>query len=154
MAKSYDWLAIKVQFINSNLPMQDFAEQNGIPYGTLRKKAGAGKWLDERITIGSQTEQKSIEFSVNNRATKLAQVDDDCVKTAELINKKVIELLPSIDSPMALKALSGTLKDTQIISRLALGASTENQATGTTTDFAQWLENIDNGELGTSRSSA
>lgn len=145
--KSYDWVAIKVQFINSSLSTREFAEKYGIPFGTLTKQVAQGKWLDERISIGSDVEQKSIEYSVNNRAAKLAQVDDDCVKTAEEINRKLRELLPTIDSPMALKALSGTLKDTQAITRLAIGASTDNQAVGSPPDYAKWLKEIENGKF-------
>lgn len=141
--KSYDWVAIKVQFINSSLSAKEFAEKYGIPYGSLSKQVAQGKWNDERKTVGKDTENKSIEYSVNNRAAKLAQIDDDCVKTAEEINRKLRELLPTIDSPMALKALSGTLKDTQAVTRLALGASTDNQAVDSSVNFAEILTDIE-----------
>ncbi|CAM3861552.1 hypothetical protein [Avibacterium endocarditidis] len=147
--KSYDWVAIKVQFINSSLSAKEFAEKYGIPYGSLSKQVAQGKWIDERKLIGKDAENKSIEFSVNNRAAKLAQIDDDCVKTAELINNKIIELLPTIDSPVALKALSGALKDTQSVTRLALGASTENQATSEGFDRENWLKRLSEYEQNT-----
>lgn len=143
--KSYDWVAIKIQFVNSSLSIPDFAESFGIPKSTLSKQVAQGNWLEERARIGMDTESKSIEYSINNRAAKLAQIDDDCVKTAEEINRKLRELLPSIDSPMALKALAGTLKDTQAVTRLALGASTDNQSVGSQADYAKWLEEIDSG---------
>lgn len=146
--KSYDWVAIKIQFVNSSLSTREFAEKYGIPFGTLTKQVAQGKWLDERISIGSYTEQKSIEYSVNNRAAKLAQFDDDCVSLADEFRKKAQEFLHQIDSPMALKALTGAMKDTQAMARLALGASTENQATQEVTDFNSWLEGIENGKLG------
>lgn len=138
--KSYDWVAIKVQFINSSLSISDFSERHNIPFGTLKKQVAQGRWLDERSVIGTEMVRKSTEISIESKALKLAQVDGDCVKTAEEINKKLRELLPTIDSPMALKALSGTLKDTQSVVRLALGASTENQATGSVKSFDDWVK--------------
>lgn len=138
--KSYDWVAIKVQFINSSLSTREFAEKYGIPFGTLTKQVAQGKWLDERITIGSDTEQKSLEFSVSNRAARLAKFDDDCVDLADDFRKKAKEFLHQIDSPLALKALTGAMKDTQAIARLALGASTENQAIGSAKSFDDWVK--------------
>lgn len=145
--KSYDWVAIKVQFINSSLSTREFAEKYGIPFGTLTKQVAQGKWLDERISIGSDAEQKSIEYSVNNRAARLAKFDDDCVDLADEFRKKAKEFLHQIDSPMALKALTGAMKDTQAMARLALGASTDNQATKEVKDFSVWLEGIENGQF-------
>ncbi|MDH2997196.1 hypothetical protein A1D22_05860 [Pasteurellaceae bacterium LFhippo2] len=142
--KSYDWVAIKVQFVNSSLSTREFAEKYGIPFGTLTKQVAQGKWLDERIIIGSDTEQKSIEFSVNNRAVRLAKFDDDCIDLADDFRKKAKEFLHQIDSPMALKALTGAMKDTQAMARLALGASTENQATSSVEYFGDWAKEIHN----------
>lgn len=145
--KSYDWIAIKVQFINSSLSIREFSEKYGIPYGSLSKQVAQGKWLDERKEIGKDTETKSIEFSVNNRAIKLAKVDDDYIELADDFLRKAKVLLKEIDSPMALKALTGAMKDTQAIARLALGASTENQAVGSQKDFAEWLKDIESGKF-------
>lgn len=140
--KSYDWVAIKVQFINSSLSTREFSEKYGIPYGSLSKQVAQGKWLDERKEIGKDTETKSIEFSVNNRAIKLAKVDDDYIELADDFLRKAKALLKEIDSPMALKALTGAMKDTQAMVRLALGASTENQSKQDVSEFADWVKEI------------
>lgn len=138
--KSYDWVAIKVQFINSSLSTKEFSEKYGIPFGTLTKQVAQGKWLNERNIIGSDTEQKSIEFSVNNRASRLAKFDDDCAELADDFRKKAKEFLHQIDSPMALKALTGAMKDTQAMARLASGASTENLSTREIPPFEDWVK--------------
>lgn len=140
--KSYDWVSIKLQFINSSLSIPEFAESYGIPKSTLSKQVAQGNWLDERNQIGIVTESKSIEFSVNNRAARLAKFDDDCVDLADDFRKKAKEFLHQIDSPMALKALTGAMKDTQAMARLALGASTENQAVDANFDFAKILDEV------------
>ncbi|MGX2956415.1 hypothetical protein ACWIYZ_04905 [Ursidibacter arcticus] len=145
MAK-YDWNVIKTQFITSSLTIEEFATQNAIPVGTLRRQVSQGKWLEERDQVEIKVRSKSIEFSVNNRAARLAKFDDDCIEIADDFRKKAKEFLHQIDSPMALKALTGAMKDTQAMARLALGASTENQAVGNTQDFSVWLEEKENGE--------
>lgn len=144
--KSYDWIAIKVEFLKSSLSIPEFSQRYDIPLGTLKKQVAQGKWLDERSEIGTDVVRKSTEIAADAKALKLAQVDADCVKTAEEINRKLRELLPTIDSPMALKALSGTLKDTQAVTRLALGASTENQSTQVVQDFSDWVKEIPHGQ--------
>lgn len=54
-------------FQRENRPLAvGFSGKYGIPFGTLTKQVSQGKWLDEGINIGSDTGQKSIEFSVNN----------------------------------------------------------------------------------------
>lgn len=145
MAK-YDWNVIKTQFITSSLTIEEFATQNAIPVGTLRRQVSKGKWLEERDQVEIKVRSKSIEFVVNDRAARLAKFDDDCVEIADDFRKKAKEFLHQIDSPMALKALTGAMKDAQAMARLALGASTENQAVGNSQDFASWLEEKENGK--------
>ncbi|MBF0785760.1 hypothetical protein E4T80_09845 [Muribacter muris] len=144
MAK-YDWETIKTQFITSTLSIEEFAKQNAIPVGTLRRQVSLGKWVEERDRLKIEVRSKTTEYIVNNRAATLAKFDDDCVSLADEFRQKAREFLHQIDSPMALKALTGAMKDTQAIARLALGASTENQATKAVSDFSDWLENLNNG---------
>lgn len=144
--KAYDWGAIKIQFIHSSLSIKDFSEKYGTPYGTLRKQVAQGKWLEERNNIGSDTEQKSIEFSVANRAARLAKIDEEYIKLADEITRKARELMASVDSPMALKALASSIKESQSIARLAMGASTENQSKQEVDAFADWVKERESGE--------
>lgn len=146
MAK-YDWTTIKTQFITSNLSIEEFAKQNAISVGTLRRQVSQGKWMEERDQIEIEVRSKTVEYVVNNRAARLAKFDDDCVDLADEFRKKAKEFLHQIDSPMALKALTGAMKDTQAMARLALGASTDNQATKEVKDFSVWLEGIENGQF-------
>lgn len=138
MAK-YDWTTIKTQFITSDLTIEEFAKENAIPVGTLRRQVSQGKWLEERSHIEIKVRSKTVEYVVNNRAARLAKFDDDCVELADEFRKKAREFLHQIDSPVALKALTGAMKDTQAIARLAFGASTENQSIGSSEDFVAWV---------------
>ncbi|OOF62052.1 hypothetical protein [Rodentibacter pneumotropicus] len=147
MAK-YDWTTIKTQFITSGLSIEEFAKQNAISVGTLRRQVSQGKWIEERDQIEIEVRSKAVEYVVNNRAARLAKFDDDCVELADDFRKKAKAFLHQIDSPMALKALTGAMKDTQAMARLALGASTENTATKEVSDFTDWIKELNN-EKGT-----
>lgn len=103
--------------------------------------------MEERDQIEIEVRSKTVEYVVNNRAARLAKFDDDCVDLADEFRKKAKEFLHQIDSPVALKALTGAMKDTQAMARLALGASTDNQATQEVKDFNVWLEGIENGQF-------
>lgn len=145
--KSYDWVAIKVQFINSSLTVQEFADKFSIPYGTLKKQATKGKWLDERVAIGAETIRKSNEISTDIRAYQLTELDNETLKLINRAQKKLAVLIDVSEKANELKSISGAIIDLQKGYRLALGASTENQATQEVSDFTQWLENIENGIL-------
>ncbi|WP_439236705.1 hypothetical protein [Lonepinella koalarum] len=152
--KSYDWVAIKLEFVKSSLSTRDFAEAFDIPYSTFSKKVMREQWENERKQIGSKLEAKSVEKSIDNRADELAEFEATTLRAIRMAQADVIDKIASCKKAGEIKALSNALVELQKGYRLALGASTENQATGTATDFSQWLESIDNGELGTGRSSA
>ncbi|MDH2927917.1 hypothetical protein [Lonepinella koalarum] len=152
--KSYDWVAIKLEFVKSSLSTRDFAEAFDIPYSTFSKKVMREQWENERKQIGSKLEAKSIEKSIENRADELSEFETTTLKAIRIAQSDIIIKISTCEKAGDMKSLTSSLVDLQKVYRLALGASTENQATGTTTDFSQWLESIDNGELGTGRSSA
>lgn len=139
--KSYDWVAIKVQFINSSLTVKEFADKYSIPYGTLKKQATQGKWLDDRSAIGAETVRKSAEVSTDVRAYQLTDLEHECVDTAKKALGKLNMMLDSSDKPNQVAVISSALVNLQKVYRLALGASTENQTVKEVTDFAEWLKN-------------
>ncbi|VEH67288.1 Uncharacterised protein [Rodentibacter pneumotropicus] len=146
--KSYDWGAIKVQFINSSLSTREFAEQNDIPFGTLKRKVSKELWLEERSNIAPMVIQRSVEKIIDNRVDELTKFEKENLKAISKAQNKVIGMLEMCEKPNEIKALSSALVDFQKVYRLALGASTENQATQEVTDFNSWLEKIENGQIG------
>lgn len=140
--KSYDWVAIKVQFINSSLTVQEFADKFSIPYGTLKKQATQGKWLDERSAIGAETIRKSTEISTDIRAYQLTELENEHIKLAQKAQSKLHYMLDTADNANQVSVVSTAMVNLQKVYRLALGASTENQATQEVSDFNKWLEDI------------
>lgn len=147
--KSYDWVAIKVQFINSSLSTREFAKQNDIPFGTLKRKVSQELWLEERSNIDPILIQKSVEKSIDNRVDELTKFEQENLKAISKAQKKVIGMLGICEKPSEIKALSGALVDFQKVYRLALGASTENQATSEGFDRENWLKRLSEYEQNT-----
>lgn len=139
-----DWNEIRLNFINSDLSVERFAEKYEIPTGLLSRHVYKGKWMDERKAFREAVFHKRALATVDERVAQLAKVDESFIQTSEDMLKKARELLPTVESPMALKSLAGTLKDLQVVMRLSLGASTENQATQVVQDFSDWLSECNN----------
>ncbi|QLB20084.1 hypothetical protein A6B43_00285 [Vespertiliibacter pulmonis] len=140
--KSYDWVAIKVQFINSSLTISEFSEKYSIPFGTLKKQVAQGSWLDERSQVGTETVRKSVEVSSDIRAYQLTELDN---KTLALIGKaqdKLARMIEQSAEAKELKSISSAIVDLQKGYRLALGASTENQSKQDVSEFADWVKEI------------
>lgn len=134
-----NWEEIRLKFIESNLSTGDFAKENDIPFGTLARQVRLGKWLEEREQYNQAVFHKTALINIDEKAQKLAKVDENFVDLSEDILDKVREILPTVDSAMALKSIAGTVKDIQAVMRLSLGASTENKATQIVQDFSEWL---------------
>lgn len=149
--KSYDWVAIKVQFINSSLTIPEFSEKYNIPLGTLKKQVAQGSWMDERSRVGAETVRKSVEVSSDIRAYQLTELDN---KTLSLIGKaqdKLERMIEKSGEAKELKSISSAIVDLQKGYRLALGASTENQATTEGFDRESWLKKLSEYEQGTDK---
>lgn len=150
MAKQqrHDWTRIKLAFIKSTLTVEEFGEKHGIPLGTLKRKVTKDGWLGERSAANEKLIRKSLERTADKKAETLSEFDDDCVKIAKRINSTLVQMLGGVENPQGLKAIASTLKDTQAVTRLALGASTENKAIENGFDRDEWirkLSEIDNG---------
>lgn len=147
MAKvNHDWAKIKVEFIKSTLSIRDFAEAFNIPLGTLSRKVTKEKWVNERSQIDNNVITKSIEKTVEDRVDELTKFEQDNLKAISKAQEKVIAMLELCEKPNEIKALSGALVDFQKVYRLALGASTENQAVDSTKNFADIIRDIENAE--------
>lgn len=145
--KSYDWVAIKVQFINSSLSISEFSTKYDIPLGTLKKQVAQGAWIEERSRVGTETVRKSVEVSSDIRAYQLTELEQENINLAKKAQSKLHHMLDTAENANQVSTVATAMVNLQKVYRLALGASTDNQATGATTDFAQWLEEIESGKF-------
>ncbi|MFZ7198495.1 hypothetical protein [Avibacterium avium] len=147
--KPYDWVAIKVQFINSSLTISEFSEKYNIPLGTLKKQVAQGSWMDERSRIGTETVRKSVEVSTDIRAYQLTELDNETLHLISQAQKRLASLIEISEKANELKSISSAIVDLQKGYRLALGASTENQATSEGFDRENWLKRLSEYEQNT-----
>ena len=134
-----DWSAIGVEFIASNLTVEEFASNNDLPYDTLRKQVTKNKWLDKRRTSGAQVAHKAVEIITDDKATTLAHYDNRMLSIVNGLALQVEAGVVVADEPNKVKILSAAAKDLQHIYRLALGASTENQSVKSVEDFEAFV---------------
>lgn len=134
-----DWSAIGVEFIASNLTVEEFASKNDLPYDTLRKQVTKNKWLDKRRTSGAQVAHKAVEIITDDKATTLAHYDNRMLSIVNGLALQVEAGVVCADEPHKVKILSAAAKDLQHIYRLALGASTENQSVKSVEDFEAFV---------------
>ena len=87
MAKSIDWVSMRVRFLNSDCTLKEFAEQNGISYSIVRTKASQGKWLKERDTLsGNQIHNKGGEHLIRQLSSLLILVKEALLSIQEIPN--------------------------------------------------------------------
>lgn len=144
--KSYDWVAIKVQFINSSLTIPEFSEKYDIPLGTLKKQVAQGSWMDERSRVGAETVRKSIEVSSDVRAYQLTELESKNIELAKKAQRKLDYMLDTAENANQVSTVANAMVNLQKVYRLALGGSTENQETKEVSSFGGWLEDVENGK--------
>lgn len=123
---SIDWTALKVEFINGNETLRSIAKLHSINESTVRNRANKENWQQERDTLRHNATLLTNDIMLENRVDMLSKLNDIDLASAKALRDKANELLQSVTTPNELKAIAGTFDAAQKISRLALGASTEN----------------------------
>ena len=145
--KVYDWKKIKVDFIKSNLSVADFCEKYDVARGTLARKVSKEKWLEERSRRDQLTIEKSISKAIEDTSSQLAKFEDKTLRIIGSMQRKVEELADVAEKAYDVKTLTSTLIELQKGYRLALGASTENQAQQNGFDREEWLKRLSDEEI-------
>ena len=70
-----DWVKTKEEFIASQQTIKEFADSHGISLSTLKKKAAAGGWVEERNQFGTQVAQKVRKKNLAKAVDKRAKVE-------------------------------------------------------------------------------
>ena len=134
-----DWAAIGVEFISSNLTVEEFSIYKDIPYDTLIKQAAKNKWQDKRQASGNNVASKAIDVIVEDKAALLAKFDNKMLSIIEAASFKIEAGMVEADTPMAVKSYVEAAKSAQHVYRLALGASTDNQSVQAVVDFEAFV---------------
>lgn len=139
MAK-IDWSAVELAFINSHKSLKEIAEEFGVGYGNVRKRASDYNWQEKRNTSSQSVTKKVQEIAEETRVMQLEKFTQLDLDRVSALQSKMKLLIDEIEKPMDLRVLAASLKDLQSVYRLALGASTENQATGSVKSFDEWVK--------------
>jgi len=120
-----DWLAIQTEYI-SGVEYAELSEKYGIKEATIRQRAKRGDWSQMRHNTSQTVTEVAISAIIEVKADLLAKLNEVDLTAAQSLRDKANELLATVATANELKAISGTFDIAQKISRLALGASTEN----------------------------
>ena len=96
-----DWIAIKNEYINTNISQRKLAEKYKISFNTLKDKANKEKWSSEKKEqhnkITTETQQKTAEIIVSaeiDRVKKMLTLTD---KAQEQIEEALGQLNKHVD---------------------------------------------------------
>jgi hypothetical protein len=128
---STDWNAISIEFVSGVESYRALAHRHGLKEATVRQRASREGWQARRHELSQSVTAKAQDALTSQRVGELAKFNEDDLKIAKEIREKAQAMMGADLKPADLKALSGAVKDAQIVGRLALGASTENSTVTT-----------------------
>lgn len=86
-----DWVAIKSEYVTTRASMRALAEKYGVPVDTIKKKAAADKWTEERTKLAPKVHQKIVQEVVRktaaeeaNRIVRLLDIGDKLAERLDL----------------------------------------------------------------------
>jgi hypothetical protein len=124
--KKADWLAVKLEYINSSKSIRQVAEEFGVGESAAKKRSTNEGWDAERKRQSKKVTDAAQKVTVVTRAQELAKFNEDDVRVAKAIRAKAAGMLQSAKSPSEIRALALAFDTAQKIGRLALGATTDN----------------------------
>lgn len=150
--KKLDWVAIKTEYISTNISQRDLAEKYGIAPRTLQQSAVKEHWFDERKKYKQKLVKKSLqkiatkesnllanELSVANKITGVlekalsdaSQFNRHIVQTREKNSQRETwsakEMIFSKIDMQALKQAADTLQTVEKMKRSMLNILTESE---------------------------
>lgn len=125
-----DWLTIQNEYI-SGVDYSELSAKYGVKESTLRKRSERGRWSQARHETAQTVTELAIKTVIENKVEQLIKLNERDLKSAEALRAKAEAMIREVSTPNELKALSGAFEIVQKISRLALGASTENNTVTT-----------------------
>lgn len=120
-----DWALIQTEYI-SGKEYFELSEKYNVKEATIRQRAKRGNWSQTRHATSLAVTEKAIDNIIEVKSDLLTKLNETDLLAAQSLRNKANELLATIETANELKAISGTFDIAQKISRLALGASTEN----------------------------
>lgn len=125
-----DWVAIRAEYITTQISTRDLAKKHGVSYSTLRKRAENEKWAQtraeqERMT-GALVAQKTMDAVSDQQADRLVQLITGGQRSAELLLKRLDQMASSGKiKTYEVKAVTEALKNVRDLYKLDDNASAD-----------------------------
>lgn len=121
-----DWLAIKLEYVNSSKSIRQIAEEFGVGASAAMKHCANEGWDAERKAQAQKVSEEAKKVSAVTRAQELAKFNQDDLRVSKAIRAKAANLMQTASSPSEIRSLALAFETAQKIGRLALGATTDN----------------------------
>lgn len=110
--------------------------------GVVEKIKIRERWDDQRVDFHEQRLNAVSKRFHEEMEDALAEHNQMHLELSMLIGNKIRSILPSITKPVEIQSCAVALKNIQSVSRLALGASTDNTALKGVDDFEEFLKGM------------
>lgn len=134
---------LRALYIQSTLAPADFWAKylrEGESQTVMSRIARVERWDDQRIAYHEERVDVVVQHFKQDMEDLLEEHNQMHLSISKAIGKKIIEILPGVVKPVEVQACAVALKNIQAVSRLALGASTDNTALKGVDDFEAFLK--------------
>lgn len=132
-------------YISSTLAPVDFWRKHlreGESFNVWSQIARNEKWDDQRVSYYEDRIDSVVEHFKQDMEDQLEEHNQMHLTISKQIGLKIMQVLPGIHKPVEIQACAVALKNIQSVSRLALGASTDNTALKGVDDFEEFLKGV------------
>ena len=125
VTKRIDWASAKTWFLAEHTrTLGEVAAYCKANPATVRAKAGADRWVEERNTQATLIEKKATERIQADLVDRAARCNEETILVARAIRKKAAAFLKRDLTPNELNAMASAHEKAVTQERLALGMST------------------------------
>jgi transposase-like protein len=127
-----DWVAIGRSYVTEGATYAELAATHGVAETTLRQRSKRGGWTEKRHALSQAVTEKVAAKVVDQAVDQLGKINEADLKLAAGIRQQIAKNLNAAAAsnspmpPLMLRQLAGAHEAAQRVSRLALGATTEN----------------------------
>lgn len=138
---------LRTLYVTTTIPWNEFKAkyitQGAATINVIRLRE---RWDDQRVDFHNQRIDAVADRFQEEMEDALQEHNQMHLEISMLIGKKIREVLPSVTKPVEIQSCAVALKNIQSVSRLALGASTDNTALKGVDDFEEFLKGMKSGK--------
>lgn len=94
MAKRYDWVAIEIEYISTEISLKKLAEKHSVPMGTIQDKSKKNKWSEKREEFRCKTITKALQKVEKTTVERISTI----LRASDKLIDQIEEALKDSDS--------------------------------------------------------